>query len=181
MLEQTRAIAWLLFIVSRTLLIFSFGVAFGSALIANGIFGVPLYQIVDANFSVQLVIQAAGLLYLAYQAGKLFVAGQFAFFFLYVFLVLLSAAQNLVSGGAYLLYAKLDHVDLFTTSFVFVGYGKVLLTIAKILGFSVPAGSGLSQPIEWRQTVSDINSIGGLLTLAVTLFGIFAGRRRAQG
>jgi hypothetical protein len=162
------------------LLLFTFIFTFGSALIANGIFGVPLYQIVDANFSVMLFGIALSLLFTGYRSGRAFVDGQFLAAFLLLLLLVLTFAQALIGGGAYLLYARFDHVDLMSRSFVFVGYGHVVVEIARIFGVAMTDASATS-PIEWRQTVSDISSIGGIVSLIITVATLFAGRSQARG
>ena len=178
--SETRALVAGLAQGALGLWIFSFVFALISSVIASGVFGVPLYQVVDADFSVVLFFLALGCAFIFLALVMNFATGNFAGVFACLFFIALYAGQSLAGAAAYLLYAAVDHVSLAGTSFVYVGYSHVVVLAAKVVGATIVAGVVASGTVNWWQTMQGVATIGGCVSFVTTLVTFFFGRSLAE-
>jgi hypothetical protein len=156
--------------------LFYFFVALFSSLIANGAFGVPLWQIVDADFSVLLFMLALSCAFVALALALNLIGREFVAAFFCLLLLILYAAQSTASAAAYLLYAYFDGAHLAGTSFVYDGYAHVVTVLAGWIGAGVREG----RRVDYWQTIQGISTVGSCFTFLSSIIATVLGTRTAQ-
>jgi|CXWL01.1.fsa_nt_gi hypothetical protein len=171
---QAYAASWL----------FNFLVAMAGAIIANGVFAVPLYQVVNVNLSIACFV--AIVLLALYGVGFLagIFTGQFGVLSVVLFGSLLAILIPFAPIAAYQIYAWLGGLSIASQSFVYddfmATFSSSAKTIASWLGqLSVqqPAEGTLGRPVDLVfglrvEMLAQVATIGGfILALFRFLFG----------
>jgi hypothetical protein len=156
--------------------LFYFLTAMVSSVIANGIFGVPLWQIVDADFSVLLFVLALSCAAVTLALVMNLIARELAAAFFCLLLLILYAGQSTASAAAYLLYGYFDGAHLAGTSFVYDGYANAVTVVAGWVGAGIREG----RKANYWQTVEGIATFGSAFTFLSSIVATTFGNRTAK-
>lgn len=109
--------------------LFAFVFAMVGALVCNGVFGVPLYEVIDANLSLVLFVVMVALCLLVIRVATLLIDGELVEAVLLFIFTIVYSFMPFASVFAYSLYGYAGGHPVPGTSFVYDGFMDVALGI----------------------------------------------------